>query len=303
VNEITTIGVNALVPRDMDQAIRLAQAMASAKMVPKHLQDDVGTCLMVVEQAMRWGMSPFAVAQCTSNIGGKLMYEGKLVAAAVQTCGGIVGGFDYRFSGAGDERTITVSAVRNGEKQPRTIAIKMGDVKTSNAMWTKQPDQQLVYSGTRNWARRWTPAALLGVYAPEEFNRATGEVFDGTTLDAEAEPEAPPQHAVAAATPRAPRVTETAEKIEKTDDQWRGWLDKLRAACAKVYHREEVVEIGGKKTVADAAATAPDWVKREIAAILAENYARFGSDDGDAASEDDLDEVQIAGEEKLASGD
>src|SRR5215472_7510485 len=54
----------ALVPTDMDQAIRLAKAMSDAKMLPKHLQGDVGTCLMIVEQAMRWGMSPFAVAQC-----------------------------------------------------------------------------------------------------------------------------------------------------------------------------------------------------------------------------------------------
>ena len=45
----------------------------------------ISTCLVVIEQAMRWGMSPFAVAQCTSSIGGKLMYEGKLVAAAVES--------------------------------------------------------------------------------------------------------------------------------------------------------------------------------------------------------------------------
>ena len=79
-NAIVPIGVDALVPRDMDSAIRLAQAMASAKLVPRHLQGDTGTCLMIVEQAMRWRMSPFAVAQCTSAIGGKLMFEGKLVA-------------------------------------------------------------------------------------------------------------------------------------------------------------------------------------------------------------------------------
>jgi hypothetical protein len=40
---------------------------------------------MVIEAAMRWGMSPFAVAQETSVIQGKLMFSGKLVAAAIQT--------------------------------------------------------------------------------------------------------------------------------------------------------------------------------------------------------------------------
>src|SRR5215475_347943 len=102
----------ALVPTDMDQAIRLAKAMSDAKMLPKHLQGDVGTCLMIVEQAMRWGMSPFAVAQCTSSIGGKLMFEGKLVAAAVEASGVIDGHFDYEFKGEGDDRQVTISARR-----------------------------------------------------------------------------------------------------------------------------------------------------------------------------------------------
>src|SRR5215475_2748276 len=115
----------ALVPTDMDQAIRLAKAMSDAKMLPKHLQGDVGTCLMVVEQAMRWGMSPFAVAQCTSAIGGKLMFEGKLVAAAVESSGAIEGGFDYKFDGDGDARKITVSARRRGETNPRQMTIHL----------------------------------------------------------------------------------------------------------------------------------------------------------------------------------
>ena len=188
-NAIVPVGVSALVPNDMDQAIRLAQAMASAKLVPKHLQGDAGSCLMVVEQAMRWGMSPFAVAQCTSSIGGKLMFEGKLIAAAVESCGAIEGGFDYAFAGDGDDRSVTVSARRRGETNPRQMTVKLRDVRTTNEWWKKQPDQMLVYSGTRNWARRWTPAAILGVYAPEEFDRKTGEVadFTGPTIEADIE--------------------------------------------------------------------------------------------------------------------
>lgn len=181
-NAITQIEPNALVPRDMDQAIRLAQVMASAKMVPQHLQGDVGTCLMIVEQALRWHMSPFAVAQCTSNIRGKLMFEGKLVAAAVESSGAIEGGFDYDFKGDGDARSVTVKARRVGEPNPRQITVRLGDVKTTNEWWAKQPDQQLVYSATRAWARRWTPSAILGVYAPEEFGKGSDE-FHGPTLE------------------------------------------------------------------------------------------------------------------------
>ena len=123
---------------------------------------------MVIEQAMRWGMSPFAVAQCTSSIGGKLMYEGKLVAAAIESIGAIEGHLEYKFSGEGEDLAVTVSGLRAGEEKPQSLTIKLKDVRTTNEQWKKQPEQQLSYSGARNWARRFTPAALLGVYAPEE---------------------------------------------------------------------------------------------------------------------------------------
>ena len=301
-----------LVPRNMDEALRLAEFMSRARTVPKHLQDSPGDCLMVVELAMRWGMSPFAVAQGTSVISGKLMIEGKLVAAAVEASGAIAGHIDYAFTGEGDARAITVSATRRGETNPREVIVALKEARTGNEMWKRQPDQQLVYHGVRVWARRWTPAVILGVYAREEM----GPIIDGTaeTLTEAPQPPSSPRDALnaqiplrpaAAATPRAerrvdptPYEADPAERPQRTDEQWRVWIDKLRAACATLKHRQEVVEIGNKPSVGDAIATAPDWAQREISAILAENYARFGAEPGD-----DLDEVVIAGEEKVRAGD
>ena len=162
-------GSAGLVPHNMDEALRLAEFMGRARTVPKHLQDSPGDCLMVVELAMRWGMSPFAVAQGTSVISGKLMIEGKLVAAAVESSGAIVGHIDYDFAGEGEGRTITVSATRRGETNPRTVTIALKEARTNNEMWKRQPDQQLVYHGVRVWARRWAPAVILGVYSREEM--------------------------------------------------------------------------------------------------------------------------------------
>jgi hypothetical protein len=322
-NAIVPIGSSGIVPQGMDDAIRLAKAMSTIPELPKHLHDSVGTCLMVVDQAMRWRMSPFAVAQHSFNIGGKMGYEGKIMAAAVESMGAIVGGFDYQFEGEGDDRTVTVSATRTGETQPRSMKIRLGDVKTSNEMWKKQPDQQLVYSGSRNWARRWTPAALLGAYAPEEFDShaAPEPAFTGTTVEheppVETKDEEPPVsdaraainrdiplRAAAAPMPRGDRVTEATEPAERTDAAWQVWLDKLRAACAVLQHRSEVVEVAERRSVADALATSPGWVKSEISAILAENYKRFGAEPEAAAPEwPGDDEVEIAGAEKMAAGD
>lgn len=153
-----------------DEAVKLAEIMSSAKLVPVHLQKSPADCLLVIEQAIRWGMSPFAVAQATSIVKGKLMFEGKLVAAAIQGSGVIHGALDYAYKGEGDAREVTVIGTLRGENAARTITAKLVDVRTDNAHWAKSPDQMLSYMGARIWARRHAPAVMLGVYAPDEFD-------------------------------------------------------------------------------------------------------------------------------------
>lgn len=164
-------GNSMLAPANMEQAMKLAEMMSGAKLVPVHLQGKSADCLLVIEQASRWKMSPFAVAQCTSVIQGKLMYEGKLVAAVVNANGGLEERLSFDYKGTGETRAITVSGKFRGEKDPRTVDVALKDVKTANSMWQKQPDQQLMYSGTRAWARRHAPELMLGVYSPEEFDQ------------------------------------------------------------------------------------------------------------------------------------
>ena len=181
----------SMVPQSLEQAMRLAEMMARGKLVPQHLRDSPSDCLMVVEQALRWQMSPFAVAQCTSVIQGKLMFEGKLVSAALHSSGIMASRLEYEFTGDGDKRAVIARGTLRGEDQPRDIVVTLKEAKTSNQMWTKQPDQQLVYFATRAWARRHAPEVMLGVYSPEEFDGApTTAQFTGATI--EAEPERPP---------------------------------------------------------------------------------------------------------------
>jgi len=176
--------MNALVPAGTSEALQLANMMATGKLVPTHLQRSPGDCLMVIEQAMRWSMSPFAVAQCTSVIQGRLMFEGKLVAAALNSSGVLARRLDYEFAGEGATRKVTVRGTLRGEESARELSVELKDAKTTNGMWTKQPDQQLVYFATRAWARRYAPEVMLGVYAPEEFDeQPKAAPFNGTTIE------------------------------------------------------------------------------------------------------------------------
>lgn len=262
----TTTNNTGMIPANMDQAMRLAEMMARGKMMPVHLQSSPGDCLMVVEQAMRWNMSPFAVAQCTSSIKGKLMFEGKLVAAAVEASGAIVGMLDYAFDGEGMTRRVTVSGIRHGETSPRTVEVVLKDAITENGIWKKQPDQQLCYHGARVWARRWTPGVMLGVYSPEEMTTDTPVPFAGTTI--EAVPESAP------ATSAGPAK--------------RTWSDLLAdihtkaAACATV---DDVVKLGLDADVMKINGVAGERVQTECNAILTEAMARVQDADMGGAGE------------------
>lgn len=164
--------MNALVPNNIGEALQLAEVMAKANLIPDHLRGKPGDCLLIVMQAQRWGMDAVSVAQSTSVVHGKLCYEGKLVAAALYAMGAIEGRLRYEFSGAGEQRSVRVIGRPRGAGVDQIVEGKVADWKTGNDQWKKQPDDMLVYRGTRQWARRYAPEALLGVYTPDELEDA-----------------------------------------------------------------------------------------------------------------------------------
>jgi hypothetical protein len=309
-NAIMTTGNNALTPTSMESAIQLAEMMARGKLVPSHLHNSPGDCLMVIEASMRWQMSPFAVAQCTSVIQGKLMFEGKLVAAALNASGILSSRLDYEFSGAGQQRAVIVRGTLRGETKPREVTVFLADAKTSNSLWTKQPDQQLVYAGTRVWARRHAPEVMLGVYAPEEFDRA--EPFNGPTIEAEA-PQPPPSQrdalnaqiplkAAAAAAPRPERkVDPTPYEADPRETDEERWKRNLLAKLALAKSRADVVAVGALKSVHAAQASGIPELAVWVTKALNDAFARF-PEEPEAEPGDDLDEVVIEGQEKMAAG-
>jgi hypothetical protein len=160
------------------------------------------------------------------------MFEGKLVAAAVETSGAITGHIDYEFSGAGDGRTVTITATRRGETNPRSVSVILKDARTANEMWKRQPDQQLVYHGARVWARRWTPAVILGVYSREEM----GPIIEGEVEPVHAGPTAEPQPETSArdaadTNPEYRFATSKGGQIYRTGSEWMERWRRLVEAC------------------------------------------------------------------------
>jgi len=152
------------------QLQRIARLMCSAGLVPAHLRGDdkISDCVLVVAQAFRWRMDPFAIAQHTFVSSGKLGYEGKLIAAVVNTHSSVTQRLDYAYSGEGQDRKVVVFGRLRGEEKDRTVDGRVRDWATTNEQWKKNPDQMLAYRGAREWARRHVPEAVLGVLADEE---------------------------------------------------------------------------------------------------------------------------------------
>lgn len=205
---------------------RIAAVMAQSTLVPQTLRagsrdEAIANCIQVVEFADRANFSPFAVAQCASVVFGKLMFEGKLVDAMLQTKLGIELNCYYKGArGQGDRRIYVTDATLTEEEYealqpglyPFGIKIIDGSVdewKTFekggavNAMWRGGPqtDDQLAYKGKRTWSRRYKPAVMLGVVADDEV-----EDFDQRRLEA---PTPAPNFVEAPKPPRKPRKAET----------------------------------------------------------------------------------------------
>ena len=282
----TSGSANVLMPTNMESAIRLAEMMSLGKIgIPEHLRKNPGDCLLIVEQAMRWGMSPFAVAACTSVINGKLNFEGKLVAAALNGSGIMAARLEYEYSGAGPDLKVTVRGTIKGETKPREITLWLKEAKTTNGMWVKQPEQQLCYAGTRVWARRHAPEVMLGVYSPEEFDAQTArDTFRGTTLDADEAALTPAAQAAAATAAYGPPADVTSSR-QKSKEAITKWLDTLETRLSFATTSEAVDEILAEDVVQRAQDKLRDLDRDRLDHILQGAIARTSADETSAPND------------------
>ena len=152
---------------------RIAKLMSSSDLVPGHLKDKEANCMLITQQALRWKMDPFALAVGTFVVSNKLGYEGKVVAAVVNTRAKLKERLKYDISGKGQECSVVVRGTFSGETEERTVDAYWAEgaaMSPHGAKW-KQPgmeSQQLCYYAVRKWARRHCPELILGVLSDDE---------------------------------------------------------------------------------------------------------------------------------------
>ena len=194
-NDVSTVSL-VLDGDKMATIFKLAEFMSKGvSTVPKHLQGNSADCMAVIIQASQWGLNPFAVAQKTHLINGVLGYEAQLVNSVLQTTKIVKGVFNYEYKGGGDSLECRVGAKTkdSGEDILYGEWLKTSDVTIKNSpLWKTNPKQQIGYLQVKNWARKYYPSAILGVYTddeiePSNINNQSTKVNNTDTQNAYAE--------------------------------------------------------------------------------------------------------------------
>jgi hypothetical protein len=193
-----------------EHAQRIASIMAKSNLLPKHLrgngptpeeraQQSMANCFRVVNQAFRWGFDPFAIVDETYEVHGRMGYQGKLIAAVVNAKCSIAGGLRYVYNTQQADHFAVVTfasefpitpeqfdwLVEYAESEDRlalqeltkarimAVRVSVGQARTTNDMWNKDPEQKLAYNGALKWARRYAPQLMLGVLTDDDVDRMT----------------------------------------------------------------------------------------------------------------------------------
>lgn len=242
----------------LDKMMVLAEQMATSKLsVPEHLRGNVGDCLAIITQAMLWNMNPFAVAQKTHVVSGRLGYEAQLVIAVVQNSGAIRGAFRFESRGQNPNIETRAGAVLRGESEVTWGEwLSAASVTTKNSpLWKTNVPQQMSYLQAKNWSRLYCPGAILGVYSVDELEDFA-PLAERTAAPAPAPVPELPAYAQADFDKNLPAWTKLVAGGKKTA------ADLLAMLSTKATFSEEqkaaVLALKGKPAAAPAAAPAPD---------------------------------------------
>lgn len=172
----------------------IARYMADAKgFIPGHLAGNPSACFAVMSRALTWKLDPFAVAQATYEVGGRVGYYGSLCQAILESSGRLEGGVKFRHYGdwskimrrfkmvanqggrgthpepdwpaeAEDGVGVEVIAQIKGESAPRTLEFDLAQAYPRNSvLWATDPKTQIQYTAVRRFANTVAPTLFMGV--------------------------------------------------------------------------------------------------------------------------------------------
>jgi hypothetical protein len=303
-------GPHPLRPQNFGELVEFAKMAARSSLVPRDYLGKPENILLAIQMGSEIGLAPMQSLQNIAVISGRPAVFGDAMLGLCRqspTCKDVI----ERFEGEGKELTAVCIAKRVGA-EPIERRFSIDDAERANLLgkpgpWQQYPKRMLQMRARGFALRDAFPDVLRGMISTEEAQDIPEEKFAGTTLDAE--PEAPPLRAAAAPMARADRIAEKAPAYEAPPQpkQTIGqFLDALELAMRDCDTLGAVNRLIASPKVVQASQTLKNGALERLERIIADGLAAhapvtYPTDDGDAASED-LDEVQIAGADKMAAG-
>lgn len=163
--------IAALVPQSLDDAFRLAKALAmSGDMVPKHFQGKPEMTMAAIVRGMEIGLAPMQALSNIAVINGRASVWGDALPAMMQRAGHHV---DADVTGEGDKMVATATLTRGDSGKTVTRTFSVDDAKKAGLWgkagpWQSYPKRMLLMRA-RTWAVRDGAAdALMGLQVAEE---------------------------------------------------------------------------------------------------------------------------------------
>ena len=165
----------ALVPQSLDDAFRLAKALAaSGDMVPKHFQGKPEMTMAAIIRGMEIGLAPMQALSNIAVINGRASIWGDALPALLQRAGHHL---DVEMQGEGDSLTAVATLARGdtGKVIERTFSVQ--DAKKAGLWgkagpWQAYPARMLQMRARSLACRDGAADALMGLQVAEEMRDA-----------------------------------------------------------------------------------------------------------------------------------
>lgn len=157
-------------------ANQMAKALASSTVVPSTFQNNVGNCLIAIEQAQRLGISPLTVMQNLHVIQGRPSWSSSFLIAMINDSRKF--DMELQFDETKDKEGKAFSCVAWTMKNGRRVEGMVVDMDMAKAegwlakngsKWKTMPQLMLRYRAASFFSRLNCPELTLGLYTKEEL--------------------------------------------------------------------------------------------------------------------------------------
>lgn len=174
----------AIVPRNMDEVWRLAQAVSLSGLAPNDMKEPEKVMVAILH-GMEIGLKPMQAIQRIAVINGRPSLWGDAALALVRASG-LMEWIKETIDGEGDARVAVCTTKRRGDPEPVTRTFSVQDAKIARLWkkgesagkitpWVTHPDRMLQMRARGFNLRDVFPDPLGGMYLAEELQ---GETID-----------------------------------------------------------------------------------------------------------------------------